>query len=98
MKTDHLVPAEHFCSVHEIEFSFIQSLHDLGLIEITTIDETSYLFEEQIRAIERMIHLHYELEINLQGIDAIAHLLQQLEELQKELTALRNRLRLYEEG
>ncbi len=45
----------------------------------------------------RIIRLYYELDINLEGIEAIIHLLQRIDtHQQEEIIALRNRLRLYE--
>jgi hypothetical protein len=43
-----------------------------------------------------MIHFHYELNINIEGIDAISNLLKQVNALQQELIATKNRLRLFE--
>jgi hypothetical protein len=96
METENLIPVQLFCERHSIELSFVTSLNEYGLIEITTIEETQYIFTEQISDLEKMIRLHYELDINLEGIDAIAHLLKRENNLREELTALKNRLRLYE--
>jgi hypothetical protein len=43
-----------------------------------------------------MMRLHFELDINIEGIDAISNLLQQIDNLQKELISTKNKLRLYE--
>lgn len=43
------------------------------------------------------MRLHYDLEINIEGIDAIYNLLEQVNSLRKEITTLNNRLRLYED-
>lgn len=96
MKTEHLIAVHEFCTHHEIEFSFINSLNEIGLIEITFVEETQYIYKDQIKDIEKMIRLHYELDINLEGIDAITHLLQRADNLQKELKTLKNRLQMYE--
>jgi len=40
--------------------------------------------------------LHVDLDINIEGLDAISHLLQKVNALQNELVALRNRLQIYE--
>src|SRR6056297_1639217 len=86
-----------FCDSHHIQYSFINSLNDFGLLEIKVIEENEYIDPEQLRELERMMRLHYELDINLQGIDAIKHLLERVSELQNEIRILRNRLRRYEE-
>lgn len=96
METKGLVPVEVFCTHYDIEFSFISSLHEFGLVEVTTVQEVQYIKEDQIADIERIIRLHYDLDINMEGIDVVFNLLHQVNDLQKELTALRNRLSLYE--
>ena len=45
---------------------------------------------------EKISRLHDELEINVEGIEAITHLLERIENLQNEIASLENRLRLYE--
>ncbi|MDQ3110948.1 MAG: chaperone modulator CbpM [Bacteroidota bacterium] len=98
METEDLIPVQEIITHHKIEISFLDSLHEFGLIEITTVKETRYLFKGQLSELEKMIRLHYELEINLEGIEAISHLLQRVNSLQEELVAARNRLRVYESG
>ena len=91
-----LISAKAFCTHHHIEVSFIHSLHDIGLIDVTSAEEDYLLPQEQLEALEKMVRLHYDLNINLEGIDAIYHLLQRVEDMQREMSSLRNRLRLYE--
>lgn len=92
MDTKHLVPAQQFCTHYNIELSFIRSLQSFGLIDVVVVEETHFIHEAQIRDIEQMIRLHYDLEINLEGIDAISHLLRRVHDLQQELAALKNKL------
>jgi len=91
-----LIPASEFCANHNIGISFISSLHEAGLIEITTIEETGFIPVSQLQELERIVHLYYELDINLEGIETINHLLERINYMQDEITALRNRLRFYE--
>jgi chaperone modulatory protein CbpM len=91
-----LIPASEFCANHNIEVSFIRSLQDKGLMELTTIEEKVYLQAGQLQELERIVHLFFELDINLEGIDTINHLLQKINNMQDEIMSLRNRLRLYE--
>jgi|RhiMetdeSRZDD1v2_1073273.scaffolds.fasta_scaffold04721_17 MerR-like DNA binding protein len=92
MSNEELIPAADFCTSHAIEIGFIQSLHEYGLIEIITIEETRFVHPEQLPQLEQFIRLHYELDINLAGIDAIANLLQRIEQMQNEIRMLKNRL------
>ncbi|MGB7786640.1 MAG: chaperone modulator CbpM [Salinimicrobium sp.] len=86
-----------FCESHEIQYSFIDSLDEFGLLEITVIENNKYIDPEQIRELEKMMRLHYELEINLQGIDAINNLLSRVSEMQERIQYLENRLKRFEE-
>lgn len=85
-----------FCNSHHLEYSFIHSLTQFGLLETVVIDDDEYLEQERIRDLERMMRLHYDLEINMQGIDAINHLLDRISQLQNEVRLLQNRLSRYE--
>ena len=44
------------------------------------------------------MRLHYELDINFEGMDAIINLLKKLQEAEEEMRRLKNKLRLYEIG
>jgi chaperone modulatory protein CbpM len=96
MENENLISVEQFCAHYHIEFSFIQSLEELGLLQITTIEETSFLQKEHIKDLEKMIRMHYDLDINTEGIEAIFHILQRVDHLHQELNALKTRLRFYE--
>lgn len=96
MEERTFVSATAFCTHHHIEIAFIHSLHDFGLIDVTAEEDDFLLPQEQLEALEKMVRLHYDLNINLEGIDAIYNLLQRLETTQREVKALRSTLRLYE--
>jgi chaperone modulatory protein CbpM len=96
MRTKNLIAVNEFCVSHDIDVSFITSLHDAGLIEIISIKEQVFIEREQLSQLEKIIHLYFELDINLEGIETIAHLLRKIESLLNEINMLRNHLQLYE--
>jgi len=96
MQTVNLIAVTEFCVNHHIEVSFINSLQQTGLIEITTMDETEFIDAEQLHQLEKFTRFYYDLDINLEGIETITHLLQKIKAMQHEIITLRNRLRLYE--
>jgi hypothetical protein len=96
MQVENLIAINEFCVNHCIEISFISSLQQTGLIEITTVKETEFIDAGQLQQLEKFIRLYYELDINIEGIETISHLLQRINSLQDEIIALKNRLRLYE--
>jgi chaperone modulatory protein CbpM len=96
MQTEDLIAANELCIHHNIEYSFISSLSEYGLIEITTIEETRYIPANQLQKLEQYIRLHVDLDINPPGIEAISYLLDRIEAMQRQITSLQNKLRLYE--
>jgi hypothetical protein len=96
MQTKKLIAVSEFCANHNIDVSFVISLHDSGLIEITRIQETIFINRDQLRQLEKIITLYFDLDINLEGIESISHLLKKIDSLKNEIHILRNQLSLYE--
>lgn len=96
MQKENLISVDVFCANHNIEISFITSLQHKGMIEIITIKESEFLDPDQLQLLEKFIRFHYELDINLEGIETITHLLNKVNALQDEIISINNRLRLYE--
>ncbi len=96
MQTEDLIAASDFCTYHKIEYSFINSLNEYGLITITTLHENRYIPLSELSRLEQFVRLHTDLDINLEGLEAISNLLQKIEGMQNELTALKNKLRMFE--
>jgi len=96
MQTEKLIAINEFCVNHHIEVSFISTLQQTGLIEITMVDDAAFIQLEQLQEIEKFIRFYYELDINIEGIETISHLLHLVNELQVEIVALRNKVGLYE--
>lgn len=97
MRIDQWIEIEAFCEHHDIEFSFINALQEVGLLQIVTVEERLVIPTENLAEVEKMIRLHYDLGINLEGIDVVFNLLHKLQMMQIEINSLRNRLSLYEE-
>lgn len=96
MRNEEMVAANEFCTSHNVEISFLYSLSESGLLEITNVEETVFINQEQLPELEKLVRLHYDMDINLEGIEAIHHLLQQMKTMQDEMRVLKNKLGLYE--
>ena len=96
MQNNELILAEEFCTHYKIQLSFINNLNQFGLIEITSVEEKPYIPQSQLQKLEQIIRLYHDLDINLEGIDAITHLLDRVKSLQAEIAGLKNRLSIYE--
>ncbi len=97
MKTEDLITIKKFCTHYKVPESFIDSLYEFELIEIVIEDENRCVSITQIKTIEKLMRLHYDLDINLEGMQAISNLLNQVETLQERVNYLKNRLDLYED-
>ncbi|PRX52102.1 chaperone modulator CbpM [Salegentibacter salegens] len=96
MNLEDLIPTDEICTRYKIERTFVSSLYESGLIEIVTVEETEYVHCDEISEFERLRRLHYDLDINVEGLEAIQHLIGQVKKLQKQNQKLKNRLGLYE--
>ena len=96
MIQEYLISTQTLCSHYNIEISFVDALNKMGLIQIEIIEQNQYIHQDQIGNLEKIIRLHNELNVNLEGIDVVFNLLEKERELRNELIALKNRLRLYE--
>ena len=91
-----LILVEKLCTHYDVELSFFKELDNVGLIEIVIMNETQFIHQDKLSDLEKMIRLQRELDLNLEGIDIVLNLLQKVEALQRQLNAVNNRLRLYE--
>ncbi len=96
MNEKRLVSIQTLCSHYNIEISFVDALNQMGLIHIEIIEQNHYVHQDQISDLEKIIRLHNELNMNLEGIDVVFNLLEKERKLRNELNVLRNRLKLYE--
>ena len=96
MDKKNLIPIDKLCVVYEIPQSFIDSLCNYELVEIVNMNDERYIPQDHIRDIEKMMRLHFDLEVNFEGLDVIMHLLERIEKLGNELNYLRNKLSVYE--
>lgn len=88
-----IISIEECCTHYKIETSFILSLHERGLLQF--VDDGRYIAHDDLGLLEKYINFHYNMDINLEGIEAIAHLLEKMEDMRRQMMQLRNRLGQY---
>ncbi|MFD1292298.1 chaperone modulator CbpM [Lutibacter holmesii] len=96
MEGQNFISILQLCDHYNVEVSFFKQLEEEGLVEITTVKQTQCLHQNSISDVEKMIRIHQELKVNIEGIDVVFNLLQKMKSLQNEMNSLQNRLRLYE--
>lgn len=94
MQNEWIIIAD-YCDQCHIDPSFIDILEDWNLIDTRMEDGRRCLPCAQLPDVERYSRLYYDLDINLEGIDAIRHLLARMDEMQQEIDRLRNKLRFF---
>ncbi len=96
MKELKTISVAQFCTHYNVPISFIESLDNYELIQIIEIQSDKYIHLEDIKTLERYIRLHYHLNINFEGLDVVANLLNQIEQLQNQIKNLHNQLDFYQ--
>lgn len=94
MQTELIIVSE-YCHKCQIEPSFIDRLVEGGLINLHTEDGEHYLLLSDLPNLERYSRMYYDLSINMEGIDAIHHLLERMNDMRREMDSLRRQLLLY---
>lgn len=95
MKTSSFIRIEQVCTHCQVDEAFIHTLHELGHVELIVDGKEYGIPEEQLKSVESLIFFHTELQINIEGIDAIAHLLKRMVDLQEELMQVKKALHVY---
>ncbi len=96
MAKENSLSIEDCSTYYKIETTFIKDLGEYGLVKIIHRNQQSFIPHDQLNELERYMHLHYDLDINMEGLEAISHLLERMKNLQSELMSLKNRLSSYE--
>ena len=81
--------------IYQVEETFLNQLESSGLIEIVIEEDDRYIEYDYLQEIEQFVRWHYELEINMEGIEALYHMLQQVQQLQDDVERLRGELSFY---
>ena len=84
-----------YCDHEKIEKSFIFDLNREGIIKIVQQEEDKCLDENDLSDIEMFSRWHYELGVNLEGIDAMRHMLTRMKNMQLEIKNLQQKLDFY---
>ncbi|RAJ09037.1 chaperone modulator CbpM [Arenibacter echinorum] len=84
-----------FCTSHNIETHFVMELYEYGLVDVIVKEDIHYIPIQQLPKAEKILRLHSDLDINLEGIAVITRLLNRMEKMQNEITQLKNKLDLY---
>ncbi|MGI6073105.1 MAG: chaperone modulator CbpM [Fermentimonas sp.] len=82
-------------NIYQIEESFIEALSEVGLINVTDEQDDKFIEYDEISDLEQYIRWHYDMNINIEGIDAMNHLINKVKAMQSEIQQLTNELKFY---
>lgn len=85
-----------WCESYHIDHSFVNELESRGLISLVVIEQEKCVHHDQLADLEQFTRWHYDMDINMEGIETISHLLAKLKTMQNEMANLKSRLGLYE--
>ena len=90
MEPEDLIPVKIFVSITTLNIHLSIHLEDSGLISVTSVRANFIYPLDEMQKLEKFVRLHYDLDINLEGLETINHLLEKIEEMQREILKLRN--------
>lgn len=92
MQKENLIPVD-VCKTHyKVEISFLRTLDQYGFIHLVSVEERQFIDTEELQTLEKFIRLHYDLDINMEGIEAINFLLERVQNMQYEIEHLKSKL------
>ncbi|MCT2409721.1 chaperone modulator CbpM [Chryseobacterium antibioticum] len=86
------ISREELVKIYNIEITFFDELVDGGLLTVETENEIRYLLYDDLPVFERFTNWHYDLEINLPGLEVINDMLRKMEDLKQKNRDLMNKL------
>ena len=93
---NELIAVEAYCTYHHAEPAFIEALEFSGLVSVKVIDEGRFIDYEQLQQLECYTRWHYDMDINVPGIDALNNLLDKVKQMQQEMEYLKRQLAVYQ--
>lgn len=86
------ISREELVKIYNIEITFFDDLVDYGLLNIQIENNIQYLMYEDLPDLEKFANWHYDLEINLPGLEVIYNMLKKLDALNRRNRELVNKL------
>ncbi len=96
MNQKKLILVRELCQHYEMEISFFEQVEEYGLVNVEMVSDEKYIHRKQLNKMEKILRLHRELDVNLEGIDVIFNLMKRIRVLEKELKEKQNQLGLFE--
>jgi len=93
----YLIPIQKICETYQVNELFFENLQEYNLISLIKENNEFWIEENELNKIEKIMRLHFDLDINMEGIDVIISLLNKINQLNKEISFLQKQLKIYED-
>jgi|AGTN01.1.fsa_nt_gi hypothetical protein len=81
--------------IYDVEEAFIESLQEVGLIHVVHQEDERFVEYDDLSDLEQFVRWRYDMDINVEGIEALYHMLERIRLLQSEIDRIRNELQFY---
>ncbi len=95
MAAQKLIAVKAFCSYHEINDEVFFEFESRNLIHLVKEKRSYYIPYNQLPLAEKLIRLHLQLGINLEGLEVILPLLERLQSQEDNLQKLAKQVNFY---
>ncbi len=95
MEKINIISAENFCARYDVPVSFIEAISDFDFIDTVFENEHLHIRNDQINLIEKLMRFHFDLNVNMEGIDVIMNLLEKINSMESEIRDLKKQLNIY---
>ena len=58
MSLENFIPLDNLCTHYKVEMSFFRTLNEIGLIEITTVEQSLCVHKDKASDVEKIIRMH----------------------------------------
>lgn len=96
MEKENYILLQDFCEVTKAKPEFLMQLFEHDLIQHITYNNTPAIHQKELPTIERMLRLHYDLNVNIEGLQIITHMREKMMLLQEEILLMKRKLKRFE--
>lgn len=91
-----LIKFKDVCVHHKLDDVFITQIQEFEMVKIVLKNNIQYISTEEMPVIERVIRLHYDLNINMEGIEVIQQMRSRIENLQEMVHQLKQQIAIHQ--
>ncbi len=96
--SNELFAITEYCTVHNIDTSFVYSLQQEGLITIIAQENESFVEEEELHKLEIFTRRRCSAGLHPESMEVVYNMLEKIKQMQEEMNDLRTKPRMFEDS